>query len=135
MENIFVVQKHNSKNLHYDFRLKIGEVLKSWAIRKGPPLSIGIKRLAIETTDHPLSYANFQGDIEKGQYGAGHVEIWDKGYFKNLKPISILESYKEGKIEIMLFGKKLKGKYILILSHYGEKKHKPDKEWLLIKLD
>jgi bifunctional non-homologous end joining protein LigD len=134
MDNIFVVQKHQATNLHYDFRLEIGNVLKSWAIRKGPPLKVGVKRLAIETTDHPLEYAYFSGIIPKGSYGAGLVEIWDIGYFKNLKDISIVESYNIGKIEILLFGKVLKGRYALILSHYGDYKNRPDKEWLLIKL-
>ena len=126
-KNIFVVQKHFSKHLHFDFRLQIGNVLKSWAIPKGPSKSTKDKRLAILVDDHPLSYANFEGEIPKGQYGAGTVEIWDRGYFENFsKKQSLKKSFENGHLEINLIGKKLKGKYSLI--------HFKENNWLLIKM-
>jgi bifunctional non-homologous end joining protein LigD len=127
---IFVVQRHAASHLHYDFRIQIGRVLKSWAIPKGP--SKKEKRLAIFTEDHPLEYANFEGTIPKGEYGAGTVKIWDKGYFYNLKKdkngkeISLKESFEKGKIEIFLEGKKLKGAFALI--------NFKDKNWLFFKM-
>jgi DNA ligase D-like protein (predicted 3'-phosphoesterase) len=106
MSPIFVVQKHKATHLHYDFRLQINKVLKSWAVPKQPPLRTGIKRLAIQVADHALSYAKFQGTIEEG-YGAGTVEIWDKGTYELIKKT-------KNELEFELKGKKLKGKYFLI---------------------
>lgn len=132
-EPVFVVQKHAASRLHYDFRLESDGVLKSWAIPKGPPLNSANRRLAIETEDHPLDYAGFEGVIPKGQYGAGTVSIWDKGKYKNLKnnqegkKDTISESYDKGKIEVELKGKKLKGNFALI-------RMKEEKQWLLIKM-
>ena len=119
----FVVQKHDASHLHYDFRLEEAGVLKSWAVPKEPPTVKGIKRLAVAVEDHPLEYAKFEGEIPEGNYGAGKVEIWDSGTYELIK--------KEPKeIEINLNGKKLKGKYVLIKTHYG---NKPEKSWLLFK--
>lgn len=107
-EKIYVIQKHDASNLHYDLRLEMEGVLKSWAIPKEPPKKAGVKRLAIETKDHSLDYADFEGEIPEGEYGAGTVEIWDKGSYK-------LEKMKEGKeIVIRIKGEKLKGRYCLI---------------------
>jgi bifunctional non-homologous end joining protein LigD len=131
-KKIFVVQKHFARSLHYDFRLQIGKTLKSWAVPKGPSKSTKDKRLAVLVEDHPLSYADFEGTIPKGEYGAGKVEIWDRGYFENRKKdeagreISLKKSMENGQFEIELFGKKLKGKYALI--------HFKEKNWLLIKM-
>ncbi len=116
---IFVVQEHHARNLHYDFRLEIGGVLKSWAVPKGIPLS-GEKRLAIRTEDHPIEYAKFFGTIPEGLYGAGTVKIWDKGKY-------IPESVHKDKIVFELFGKKLKGKYVLIKTKFSKK------SWLLFR--
>ena len=80
--NIYVIQRHQAKRLHHDIRLEINGVLKSWAIPKTPPTEKGIKRLAVQTEDHSIDYANFEGDIPEGDYGAGSVEIWDKGRLK-----------------------------------------------------
>jgi bifunctional non-homologous end joining protein LigD len=131
-ENIFVVQKHDATRLHYDFRLQINNILKSWAIPKEPLIKIGEKRLAIETEDHDLEYADFEGNIPEGSYGAGKVETWDKGKYKNNKEISIEESYNKGQIEVNLTGKKLKGNFALIKANFI--KSNKTNNWLFIKL-
>jgi DNA ligase D-like protein (predicted 3'-phosphoesterase) len=115
----FVIQKHAATHLHYDFRLEMDNVLKSWAIPKEPPTQPGIRRLAMEVEDHEISYINFEGTIPKGEYGAGTVEIWDKGTYT-------LKDRSKDKIEFTLHGDKLKGDYALI-------KFKADKSWLIIK--
>jgi len=104
---IFVIQKHHASHLHYDLRLEKDGVLKSWAVPKEPPKEIGIKRLAIQVEDHPLDYANFEGEISEGSYGAGLVEIWDKGYY-------IPSKFEASEIIFELKGEKLKGTYCLI---------------------
>ena len=122
-ESIFVIQEHHATHLHWDFRLEINGLLKSWAIPKKPPEKKGIKRLAIQVEDHPLTYANFEGKIPEGQYGAGKVKIWDKGKY-------ILDSIKSDKIVFHLKGKKLKGKYVLVKTKTGKQK----KNWLFFKV-
>jgi DNA ligase D-like protein (predicted 3'-phosphoesterase) len=119
---IFVVQRHNARNLHYDFRLEMDGVLKSWAVPKQPPKEAGTKRLAIQTEDHPLAYAYFEGEIPAGEYGAGKVEIWDRGTFQLLKR-------EDKEIVVTLEGEELKGDYVLIRTKYG----KGEKGWLFFK--
>ncbi len=114
----FVVQKHDASHLHYDFRLEIDGVLRSWAVPKGIPLEPGVKRLAVKTEDHPSDYINFEGTIPEGHYGAGTVEIWDSGTFK-------LIDYNMKKLEFYLNGRKLSGIYILINTG--------DNNWLIFK--
>jgi bifunctional non-homologous end joining protein LigD len=104
---VFVVQQHESRRPHFDLRLEKDGVLKSWAVPKGLPESSGERRLAVETENHPLAYANFQGTIPEGQYGAGQVTIWDKGTLK-------VNSWENDKIEFTLDGAKAKGKYALV---------------------
>ncbi|MFC1682077.1 DNA polymerase ligase N-terminal domain-containing protein [Nanoarchaeota archaeon] len=118
----FVIQEHNASHLHWDFRLEIKGVLKSWAIPKQPPKTKGIKRLAIQVEDHTLDYANFEGEITEG-YGKGTVKIWDRGTYELIQK-------KKDKIEFELHGKKLNGKYVLIKTNYGSK---PEKSWLFFK--
>ena len=118
---IFVIQEHHARRLHYDLRLEKEGVLKSWAVPKGMPDS-GQKVLAVETEDHPYEYGSFEGEIPKGQYGAGTVKIWDKGTYET-------KLWEDGKIEVTLNGEKLKGRYILVLL----KNAKDDKSWLLLK--
>jgi DNA ligase D-like protein (predicted 3'-phosphoesterase) len=122
----FVIQKHHARTLHYDLRLQMSSILKSWAVPKGPPKKIGEKHLAILTEDHPLSYAKFEGVIPEGHYGAGKVEIWDSGYYRNLKKESMARCFKEGVIEFELKGDRLKGRYAII--------HFKEKNWLFTKL-
>ena len=123
-KSIFMIHKHHARNLHYDLRLEMNSVLKSWAVPKEPPKTKGIKRLAIKVEDHPLEYAKFKGTIPEGQYGAGKVEIWDKGTYE-------LKEKDSKKIEFKLAGKKLKGNYVLVKTKYGAK---PAKSWLMIKV-
>src|SRR5688572_2275795 len=116
----FVVHKHDATHLHYDLRLEIHGALVSWAVPKGIPKKINEKHLAIKQPDHPLSYIDFEGIIQKG-YGAGTVEIWDQGTFKNLqedpeKSESLDQSLKSGRKELEFFGDKIKGKFALIKS-------------------
>jgi DNA ligase D-like protein (predicted 3'-phosphoesterase) len=115
----FVVQEHNASHLHYDFRLEIDGVLKSWAVPKGPPEITGVKRLAVQVEDHPVEYIDFEGTIPEGEYGAGTVEIWDKGKF-------VLKEKNAKVMKIEMNGKKLKGDYALVKME--------GKNWLLYKI-
>ncbi len=120
-QRIFVVQEHHARRLHYDLRLENGGVLKSWAVPKGFPESPEQKRLAVQTEDHPLEYAGFEGTIPKGEYGAGTVTIWDKGVFE-------AKAWDDKMVEFILKGEKLTGRYVLVrLKKAGEK------SWLLLK--
>jgi len=118
----FVVHEHHARNLHYDFRLEMDGVLKSWAVPKGPSMDPAHKRLAVQVEDHELSYAGFEGTIAPGEYGSGDVVIWDSGSYK-----LVGGSPAEGRIEFELKGKKLKGVFALVRMK-GKRK-----EWLLIK--
>lgn len=135
--NQFVIQKHAASNLHYDFRLQVGDVLTSWAVPKGPSMDPSEKRLAMRTEDHPLSYGNFEGVIPEGEYGGGTVMIWDRGSFRNLREekeedgASMEESLSEGKVEVWLEGEKLEGGYVFIRTG----KDDDGEKWLLKKMD
>ena len=123
----FVVQKHWARNMHFDLRLELEGVLKSWAVPKGPSTRVEEKRLAVHVEDHPLEYGNFEGVIPSGNYGAGSVIVWDRGWFRSFKPEDPLEQYARGKMELELFGFKLRGRWTLV--RMGKK----EKEWLLLK--
>jgi DNA ligase D-like protein (predicted 3'-phosphoesterase) len=116
---IYVIQKHAATHLHYDLRLEMDGTLKSWAIPKEPPIDLGVKRLAVQVEDHPIPYATFQGTIPKGEYGAGTVEIWDKGTYK-------LMDRKEDKLIVEINGEKLHGSYVLV-------KLKGKQNWIFFK--
>ena len=120
---IFVIQFHQAKKDHWDLRLEIGGMLKSWALPKQPPRTKGMKRLAIQVEDHLRSYANFQGEIKEG-YGKGTVVIWDQGKFH------LIEQTPK-KLEFELQGTKLRGRYVLIKTDYTEH---PEKSWLFFKV-
>lgn len=131
----FVIQKHAARRLHYDLRLELDGVLKSWAVPKGPSLDPSVKRLAIEVEDHPLEYASFEGIIPQGEYGAGKVIVWDNGTYRSEgkdraeQEKYIREHLEKGELHFFLSGKKLKGEFILIRLKRDPKK----KEWLLFK--
>ncbi len=134
--SIFVIQKHAARTLHYDFRLEVDGVLKSWAVPKGPSTDPRVKRLAVPTEDHPLEYAQFEGAIPGGQYGAGTVLVWDTGTYRNLKeedpdyePMSMADALASGLVAVWLEGHKLRGGYALVRTGRGE-----DNRWLLIKM-
>ena len=118
----FVVHEHWASHHHFDFRLEMDGVLKSWAVPKGPPLELGIRRLAMQVEDHPLDYISFEGTIPEGEYGAGKVEIWDKGEYE-------LNERTEKMISFTLKGAKLTGKYVLVLMNASRGKA----QWLLLK--
>jgi bifunctional non-homologous end joining protein LigD len=123
----FVVQQHWARNLHFDLRLELEGVLKSWAVPKGPSVRAEEKRLAVHVEDHPLEYANFEGVIPSGNYGAGSVIVWDRGTYRSFKPEDVREQYARGKLELELFGHKLGGRWTLV------RMSKSEKDWLLLK--
>ena len=127
---LFVIQKHDASHLHYDFRLELDGVLKSWAVPKGPQTDLETKRLAMMVEDHPYDYARFEGTIPAGNYGAGTVMVWDIGTWENLGP-EPHEGLKSGKLHFRLEGKKLKGEWALVKMH-GARATKGN-EWLLLK--
>ena len=135
-ELIFVVQKHDASRLHYDFRLEMEGVLKSWAVPKGPSLDPSVKRLAMMVEDHPMDYRDFEGIIPEGNYGAGTVIVWDTGTYhpieefpdKKSQEKHLLGSLHKGDLKFVLKGKKLKGEFVLVHT-----KGMGENSWLLIK--
>jgi len=117
----FVVQEHHARNLHYDLRLEMDGMLRSWAVPKGPPRIDGVRRLAVQVEDHPIDYIDFEGIIPEGQYGAGTVSIWDRGTYT-------LEKFNPSELTFILHGKKLSGRYALVRLE-----NRPQ-DWLIIKL-
>jgi bifunctional non-homologous end joining protein LigD len=135
---MFVIQKHDASRLHYDFRLEMEGVLKSWAVPKGPTLDPKVKRLAMMVEDHPFDYRNFEGIIPKGEYGGGTVIVWDQGWYETISPIKgkkeqekyLLSELAKGSVKMRLHGEKLKGEFALVRTNgMGEN------SWLLIKHD
>lgn len=133
----FVIQKHSARQLHYDFRLEIDGVLVSWAVPKGLSTDSSVKRLGIQTEDHPLDYAGFEGVIPEGEYGAGTVMVWDIGTYRNLRADpgrgkqrrNMSDALEEGLLEVWLEGGKLQGGYALKRIRKGDKP-----QWLVIKM-
>lgn len=131
----FVVQEHDARSHHYDFRLEVDGVLKSWAVPKGPSKDPSVRRLAVETEDHPLDYADFEGEIPEGEYGAGTVKLWDRGRYRNRRAYgnnrsNMAEAIDDGLVEVTLNGARLNGGYALKrIQGKGEKS-----QWLLIKM-
>lgn len=129
----FVIQKHHASHLHYDFRLEMKGVLKSWAVPKGPSMVAGEKRLAVHVEDHPLPYGKFYGEIPEGNYGAGMVEIWDNGTYTTTEATNdpertLLKQLEKGNLKFTMNGKHLKGSFALVRINDGK-----EKNWLLIK--
>src|SRR5258705_1162528 len=127
--NSFVIQRHDATRLHYDFRLEMNGVLKSWAVPKGPSLDPSVKRIAIHVEDHPLDYGGFEGTIPEGNYGAGEVILWDKGTYSTEGSLSAEEQLRKGDLKIVLHGQKLNGSFVLVKLKNSSKQN----EWLLIK--
>jgi DNA ligase D-like protein (predicted 3'-phosphoesterase) len=132
----FVIQEHDARSHHFDFRLEVDGVLRSWAVPKGPSTDPRQKRLAVAVEDHPLDYADFEGVIPEGEYGAGTVIVWDAGPYRNLRrddegdEIPMKETLADGQVEVWLEGRKLSGGYALVHSRLGGK----DENWLLVKM-
>jgi DNA ligase D-like protein (predicted 3'-phosphoesterase) len=132
---IFVIQKHKARNLHYDFRLEVNGVLKSWAVPKGPSTDPSVKRLAVATEDHPMEYADFEGTIPGGDYGAGVVLVWDIGTYRNIteikdRTLSVESAIEHGHLNVWLEGRKLKGGYSFV--HF---RREAKNQWLLVKMN
>ncbi|HEX6434027.1 MAG TPA: DNA polymerase ligase N-terminal domain-containing protein, partial [Gemmatimonadales bacterium] len=131
----FVIQKHAARNLHYDLRLELDGVMKSWAVPKGPSLDPSVKRLAMEVEDHPIEYNTFEGTIPKGEYGGGSVMLWDRGTYTyggtDPDPLEGLRrGYAKGDFKFVLHGKRLRGSWVLVRTRRGERGRS---QWLLIK--
>ncbi|RIA55076.1 DNA polymerase ligase N-terminal domain-containing protein [Dichotomicrobium thermohalophilum] len=134
-EPIFVIQEHEASTHHFDFRLEADGVLKSWSVPKGPSLDPEDKRLAVPTEDHPLAYADFEGAIPEGEYGAGTVLLWDTGPYENItekngETVPVADALADGHLLVRLHGEKIKGGYALQRIATGE-----DERWLLIKMN
>ncbi len=120
--NLFVVQEHHASSLHWDLRLEREGVLKSWAVPKGPPEAKGVRRLAVQTEDHPTEYASFEGTIPEGEYGGGNISMWDRGLYET-------EKWREGEIIVHLRGERLEGRYCMIGFRDQQR------NWLLFRCD
>jgi bifunctional non-homologous end joining protein LigD len=132
----YVIQKHAASHLHFDLRLELDGVMKSWAVPKGPSLDPAVKRLAMQVEDHPIEYNAFEGTIPKGEYGGGTVMIWDRGTYEyggddDVDPVEGLrEGYARGDFKFVLHGKRLTGSWVLVRTRRGDPKRA---QWLLIK--
>ena len=123
----FVIHEHHARNLHFDLRLEIGGVLKSWAVPKGVSLNPTDRRLAVAVPDHSMQYGQFEGTLAEGTYGAGEVRIWDEGEYETEK--DPLKQFEKGKLVFEIYGARLRGEFTLV------KMHNDEKNWLLIKKD
>jgi bifunctional non-homologous end joining protein LigD len=128
----FVVQKHAARRLHYDLRLELDGVFKSWAVTRGPSDDPADKRLAVEVEDHPLDYGDFEGTIPAGEYGGGTVQLWDRGYWQHEGPKSPQDALRSGELKFTLEGTHLHGSWVLVRMRRGRSGGKRT-NWLLIK--
>ena len=128
----FVVQKHEARRLHYDLRLELGGVFRSWAVTRGPSLDPRVKRLSVEVEDHPLDYGDFEGTIPQGEYGGGTVQLWDRGFWAPLPGTDPRAALKAGQLKFLLEGSRLKGEWVLVRMKHDRAGGKRT-NWLLIK--
>ena len=134
----YVIQKHDASRLHFDLRLELDGVMKSWAVPKGPSLDPSVKRLAIHVEDHPIEYNEFEGTIPEGEYGGGTVMVWDRGTYTSAggsadPEAALREGYRRGDLKVVLRGKRLKGSWVLVRTRgWGAAKNRKN-QWLLIK--
>src|SRR6202167_3424197 len=128
----YLIQKHDARRLHYDFRLELDGVFKSWAVTRGPSLDPHDMSLAVEVEDHPLAYDDFEGTIPKGQYGGGTVQLWDRGYWQPDSPASPAKSLQAGELKFHLDGERLHGGWVLVRLKNDRTRSKRN-NWLLIK--
>jgi bifunctional non-homologous end joining protein LigD len=126
----YVIQKHAASRLHYDFRLELDGVLLSWAVPKGPSLDPRQKRLAMQTEDHPIAYADFEGTIPKGEYGGGTVMVWDTGTWEPVEGRDARKDYERGRMSFVIHGEKLRGRWHLVRSPSADGERK---KWILFK--
>ena len=133
----FVIQKHAASHLHFDLRLELDGVMKSWAVPKGPSTDPSVKRLAMQVEDHPMDYNSFEGTIPEGEYGGGTVMLWDVGTYESEKGEGddlIREGYKKGDLKIVFHGKRMKGSWVLVRTRgWGSNSSSSKPSWLLIK--
>ena len=130
--NQFVIQKHAARRLHYDLRLELDGVMKSWAVPKGPSLAPGVRRLAMEVEDHPIAYNTFEGTIPRGQYGGGTVMLWDRGTYEATDGggvESLRAGYAKGRLDVTLHGERLRGAFTMVRTRGGGERA----QWLLMK--
>src|SRR5712664_794320 len=128
----FVIQKHAATRLHYDLRLELDGVFKSWAVTKGPSFNTKDRRLAVEVEDHPLDYGDFEGTIPKGQYGGGTVQLWDRGHWQAIGSRSAEDQLRRGKLDFLVEGERLHGSWVLTRLR-NDREHGKRTNWLLIK--
>ena len=122
---LYVIQKHRATQLHYDFRLEVDGVLKSWAVPKGPSLDPSVRRLAMQVEDHPVDYAEFEGVVPEGEYGGGTVMVWDIGVYAPENTANVSRALAKGELKFVVLGKKLKGGFVLVRTR--------ERQWLLMK--
>src|SRR5512140_705164 len=130
---VFVIQKHAASHLHFDFRLELDGVMKSWAVPKGPSYDPSVKRLAMEVEDHPIEYNTFEGTIPKGEYGGGTVMLWDRGTYEAERgggEEALREGYRRGDLKILMHGKRMQGGWVLVRMRRDDGGRA---QWLLIK--
>jgi bifunctional non-homologous end joining protein LigD len=129
----YMIHKHNARRLHYDLRLEINGALASWAVPQGPSFDAGLKRLAVETEDHPMAYANFEGRIPDGEYGAGDALVWDRGIYETVPPGRAAAMREKGHLDVLFLGEKLKGRFHLVRTRGQPGSTSKRPQWLLMK--
>jgi bifunctional non-homologous end joining protein LigD len=129
----FMIHKHDARRLHYDLRLEIAGALASWAVPQGPSFDPELKRLAVETEDHPIAYAAFEGNIPDGEYGAGEALVWDRGIYETIPPGRAIAMREKGHLDLLFLGEKMKGRFHLVRTRGQAGRQSSRPQWLLMK--